>query len=228
MTDEDTDRRNLSGSELRPTADKDGRERGNAFLTKAQREYLLGEKEYANPTTATATRRKIRNRVKSGLVDLYYLRLIPDTERERIFHGDDSVPEIDGIEEIAGAGDLRESLVSLIQFVYLGTDSDIEWLEESIKLGVESAEERKHNNGKPDHRPSNNVAGADVEIDVTRYDVDEIEQRFRGDKPHSLSATEVGVLVRQGRVDPEDLHTLDRTTFGGPKAALKDSEDGEE
>lgn len=229
MTHEDADRAFLSLSELRPAPDKEGRERGNALLTKVQREYLLGEKAYENETTATATRRKIRNRVKSGLLDLFYLRLIPDSERERIFHGDDSVPEITGIDATAEPGDLRESIVSLIQFVYLGTNTDIEWLEETIALGVGSAEDKRQIAKKTYRGPSGSGAGVDVEIDVSRgYDVDEIEERFRADKAHSLTATEVGVLVHEGRVDPEDLHSLDHTTYGSPKPPLQDSEGDDE
>lgn len=211
-------------------------ERPRGMLAKVDRQFLWGLKEYAHDSTVSDRRGDIRERVGNGLLDLFYLTKLTERSRNRIFNN---------LEERGGSRKLRESVAALVQFLYLGVDGDLEWVEETIALGISNAEKKHRDDDTTYYSGASADAGVNVDIEVTRgYDVDEIEDRFRSGGANSLTPAEVGVLVRQGRVQPDELPALDSTvrdrldpatgeiedpgpnpTFGNPRPSVQDQDD---
>jgi len=169
------------------------------MLTDTDRRFLWGLKEYPHESTVSDRRTSIRSRVEAGLRDLSYLSMLSERSRESVFTD---------LEDHTPPGQLRDAVASLVEFLYIGLDGDQEWFEEAIAHGISNAESELR---EGDFYAGAGVdAGVDVEIDVTRgYDVDEIEKRFRAGRGHTLTPTEVGVLVVSGCVTPEDLAVID-------------------
>jgi hypothetical protein len=152
----------------------------------------------------------------NGVFDLFYLSMIEPKQREKIF---------EELQERGEPGDLRESVASLIRFLYLGLDADREWFEETLVHGISNAEIDRRDGTETYY----GGASVNVDIDVNRaYDVDEIEERFRSGNAYSLTPTEIGVLVDTGRLGAEDLEMLEEErsnpTFGQPKVPVQDDE----
>lgn len=164
------------------------RERG--VFTQSDREFLLGMKQYEYDQSAINKRRDIRNRLYNGLLDLQLLERVPSSEREKLFSQ---------IER----GQLHESVAVLISFIYGGLGGNLEAIEQMVKSGIFKAERggvEGYQGGARD---------VDVDIDLTQeFDVEEIYQRFMQGVREDLTPAEIGVLVREGRLDPEDYESL--------------------
>lgn len=168
--------------------------RPRGIFTDTDRKYLWGIKEeYAHKETESARRSDIRERVINAVLDMSLLRVISDKGRETIF-----------TELADGAMEPRTAVESFIWFIYLGMDTDEEWLESTLANGISNAEE-DYREGEGYHGPTN----VDVEIEVgERYDTGEIYQRFKRFGADSLAPAELGVLVRAGGLDEEELASL--------------------
>lgn len=186
-------------------------ERERGILTDVDRQFLLGVKDYKTRQQNSERRGIIRDRIVNAIRDLSYFSKLDEDYRQRVFSA---------VENETGRGELRESVAALIQFLYLGIDADLEWFEETIAHGISNAERELQNDGT--YYPGSSVdAGVNVDIEVTRgYDVDEIEERLRAGQDHTLTPAEVGVLVREGRIDDEDIWDLS----GGKGGIPSDSE----
>jgi len=174
------------------------------ILSKTDRDYLCGLKEYAQPQTDANRRQDIRERVENGLKDfaLLWMLLEPD-EREKVF---DELGE-DGTDEV---------IESMITFAYLGIDQDRTRLEECIERGVLAAA-----NADKLFRSAGRATDADVSIDIEyNPDAEKLYRRF--EEGAQLSDAEVGVLVRSGKLDVEDIQELqDSAGFPGVYAGGK-------
>lgn len=173
--------------------DKYARERG--IFTDTDRKYLFHVKKYENRPEAQSRRRgAIRERAVNGIRDLFYLPMIDEDQWADIF---DELAESD-----APTGGLRWSVSRLIAFLHESDKVTHEWLEETIAAGIDEAEEsmsEKYRDG-----------GASVDIDPPKkYDLNELEDQIDGGNAEKLSPVEVGVLVKAGRVDPNELAKLD-------------------
>lgn len=183
-------------------------ERDRGMLTDTDRQFLWGVKTYDSKVTRSERRRAIRERVEHTLLDLFYLTMLDDDQRERVFEA------IEGGQE---PGELRSAVASLVEFLYLGLDGDVEWFEETLSHGIHNAERELQDNEKTFYAGASVDAGVDVDIEVTRgYDVGEIEARLRSGRGNTLTPAEVGVLVREGRVDEEDIWDLSHGGAGTP------------
>ena len=165
-------------------------ERERGLLTRTDREFLVGIKEYEHDQSAINKRRDIRTRVCSGLLDLQLLGRVSDTDRERIFSQIDK-------------GDIHESIAVLIAFTYSGLDGNTRAIEQMVESGLFKAERggiEGYQGGAKD---------VNVDIDLTlEYDVEQIYDRFKEGRGDDLTPAEIGVLVREGRLDPEDYKEL--------------------
>lgn len=172
-------------------------ERPRGMLTDTDRKFLRGVVEYSHENTAINRRKDIRGRVENGILDLFYLTMLEDRDREKVFDALSSTEP----------GELRSAVASLIQFIYLGLNGDDEWLEETLVHGIENAE---YDRGSDDELYGQTKVEADITVSKG-YNVEEIEERFRSGREHTLTPAEVGVLVRSGRVAPDELPALDST-----------------
>jgi len=174
-------------------------DRPRGILSPTDREYLCGLKEYAQPQTDANRRQDIRERVKNGLKDFALLWLsLERKEREKVF---DDLGE-EGTDEV---------IDSMVSFAHLGLDRDKARMEERIQRGVLGAE-----NVDKLFRSAGRATDVDVSIDV-EYDPD-IEKLYeRFEKGRELTDAEVGVLIRSGRLESDDIEKLQGsiTRFSG-------------
>jgi hypothetical protein len=164
------------------------RERG--LFTKSDREFLLGGKEYDYEQSAINKRRDIRNRLQEGVTDLQFLQKITPSERAKFFKSIDK-------------GALHESVATFIAFLYSGLNGNVEAIEQIVESALFKAERggvEGYEGGARD---------VDVSIDLIReYDANEIYRRFKRSGGDDLTPAEIGVLVREGRLSPEEYEQL--------------------
>lgn len=84
------------------------------ILTKTDRQYLLGEKEYQSQSAELNKRRDIRRRIKNGIYDFALInRNLPERDRDKLFSEIAAGPEPDQ-EEFLNAAE------TLISWLYVG------------------------------------------------------------------------------------------------------------
>lgn len=185
---EDTEGTDLSGSLLHVE------ERPRGILSHTDRQYLAGLKDYKHEQSEANRRQDIRNRVANGLQDFLLLWcLVNEDDAAMIFA---SLHE----ERV-----LNDSLAAAIAFMYRGLDRDEARLETIIEDGVYAGA-----NVDKSGRWAGDVESVDTTIDVERNpDVNEIYRRFKQGEGAQLTPTEIGVLVRAGKVAPDELDELE-------------------
>lgn len=192
-------------------------ERPRGILNDADRQYLYGVKEYDTRQSEYERRKGIRERVSNGLLDIQILTLLDAEQQERV------------VQQV-GDGELRESFADFVAFLYLQLDTGEtgigEWLEEAVSLGVTKGYDQKRAEGEYYGHPH-----VEVDIDVEdAYNVDEIEDRLEEGYGHTLTPAEIGILVREGRVDVDELEQLDNTPdpdnplFSAPSVEERDED----
>lgn len=223
MTDDSTEEDTLTPSEAvgEWVADEweERYERPRGMLTDTDRKFLWGNVEYKHQNTGINRRKDIRGRVENGVLDLFYLTMLEDRDRERIF---------EELEANTDPGELRSAIAGLVHFLYLGLDGDLEWFEETLVHGIGNAE---YTLGKEGTRYGQAEVNADITVSHG-YNVDEIESRYQAGRGNTLTPAEIGVLVRAGRLDPGDFEKLrtdgpdpDNPVFDGLTSADEQSEE---
>lgn len=162
------------------------------------RQFLWGRKEYDSPQAKSERRGIIRGRFVNGLLDLPYLLDVDERNQNRIF-------------EEVGDGGVRNSLSALIEYIHSVDGHDTRLIEEAVSRGVAESV-RKANAGEDTYGVP--VAETDISISKT-FNVDELAERAEAEA-HTLTAEEIGVLVREGRLTPEQLAQLDTSDDGYP------------
>jgi hypothetical protein len=126
-------------------------------------------------------------------------------EREKLFEelGEDGTDEV---------------IASMVAFAYLGLDQDTARIEECIERGVLDAA-----NADKLFRSAGRATDADVSINIEyNPDVDKLYRRF--EEGGQLSDADVGVLVRSGKLDAEDVKEIQESVgFPGVYAGGKDT-----
>ena len=183
-------------------------DRPRGILSPTDREYLSGQTEYEHPQSESNRKQAIRERVVNAFQDFLLLTLmLSEQERHKIFH--EEIPE------------KQESLASIISFLYLGLEEDVGALERKIEEGIY----RGANLSKMG-RWSGEVADVDAAINIERRpDRSEIIQKFEQGNTEELTPAEVGILVRSGYLDGEDLDELEDTSLPYPFAVLGGKEE---
>lgn len=165
-------------------------DRTRGLFTESDRQFLLGEKEYEYEQSSINKRRDIRNRIHHTFLDFKFLRYLSESERDKLFS------ELD-------LREVHEGVSDLIAFVYAGTDGNVHAIEEIVKSGLSKAEVGGFAGYK------GGVRNVEVDIELTfEHDVEEIYKRFKQTGGRDLTPAEVGVLVREGRLDPDEYEQL--------------------
>lgn len=165
-------------------------DRPRGILSPTDREYLCGHKEYAQPQTDANRRQDIRERVKNGLKDFTLLWLFLERdEREKVFAelGEDTTDEVIG---------------SMVAFAYLALDEDSTRFEECIERGVLGA-----TNADKLFQSAGRATDADVSIDID-YNPDAERLYRQYVEGRQLTDAEIGILVRSGKLDADDIQGL--------------------
>ena len=173
------------------------KKRPRGLLSHTDREYLCGLKEYEWDQSELKRRQEIHDRVFHGLQDFRLLWWSLDEEaRDRIFE------ELEENYETP----LRETLSSVVSFLYLGLNQDENHLADIIESGVYSG-----SNHDKDGKWGGGADNVDVSIDIEyKPNIDAIYDRFEQGK--ELTPTEIGVLVQAGKISEGDLDRLRDTT----------------
>jgi len=171
-------------------------DRPRGILSPTDRDYLCGLKEYAQPQTDANRRQDIRERVENGLRDFALLWMFLERdEREKVFEelGEDGTDEV---------------IESIVAFAYLGIDQETARMEECIGRGVLAAA-----NADKLFRSAGRATDADVSINIEyNPDVEKLYRRF--EEGEQLSDSEVGVLVRSGKLDTKEIKELSESELG--------------
>ncbi len=173
-------------------------DRQPSLLTNSQREYLQEGKE---GSAGRMARKRLKERVQEGLYDFPLLvEHLDEKPRREIF---------EDLEENHGPGALRSAAAAVVELLYLSLDGNSKGVEEAVRQGVENAERELQDDDKTYYQAGSPFM-ADVEIDISRgYDIDEIEERFRAGLGDTLSPIEAGILVKAGRIEPDEVAELE-------------------
>jgi hypothetical protein len=164
------------------------RERG--ILTGADRELIHGYREFKHASTRSERRSDIRRRFVNGIEDLAYLSDLDDDSRQGI---------MDELETPV----LYQAIAALAELVYVEQDGKVSFLEGAIERGVTQGESRRMKDTEY------GAKAAEVEITPAKtYDLDSLEERIREAGLRAVSPDELGMLVRAGRLSPEDIEDL--------------------
>lgn len=175
-------------------------DRSRGILSNTDREYLCGLKDYKHEQSEANRRQDIRERVKNGLEDfiLLWLRL-DDDDREKLFS--EMGPDL-----------VEISTKATIAFLYLGIDQNEDRFEKLLAEGIYLG-----GNSGGRSRWSGEVTDVDVSIDIERNpDIDKIRKKLDRGEQDELSPAEIGVLVREGKLDSDDLESLRRSRQSTP------------
>ena len=174
-------------------------DRPRGILSKTDREYLCGLKEYAQPQTDANRRQAIRERIVNGLEDFALLFLfLEDDERAKVF-------------EELGDEETDEVIASMAAFAYLGIGQERPRFEQCLERGILQAANRDKL-----FRSAGRATNADVSISVEyNPDVEKVYERFKAGK--EVSDGEIGMLVREGKLDAKDIEDFRGSNDGIPR-----------
>lgn len=166
-------------------------DRPRGLLSKTDREYLCGMKEYAQPQTDANRRQDIRERVANGMEDFVLLVLMLSAEeRQKIF------------EELEAEAILEDVIAAMVAFAYLGLEKERPRFETCLERAVLQAE-----NIDKLFQSAGRATDVDVSLDVEyNPDIDRLVGRLENGE--DLTDAEIGALVKAGRMDPEHLDQL--------------------
>lgn len=176
--------------------------RPRGIFTNTDRRFLWGFKEYKNEETSINRRKEIRNRAVNGIQDLSYLTMLEDRDRDRVFEALNSQSE--SIETHSRS--VNSVVSSFIEFIYLGIGKDKDRLEKVLAQGIRNAEFTP-STSEVMHQGA--LMEVSVDIDIDRgYDAEAIQERYERGEGDQLTPAEIGVLVREGFLEPDDLEEL--------------------
>jgi hypothetical protein len=168
------------------------KDRPRGILSTTDREYLFGNKEYAQPQTDANRRQDIRKRVVNALEDFRVLfSQLPDKERSKIF------------ESMQDETTLEGRLSAVIAFCYLGLDCDQSQFQSCLERGVLRAE----NHGKEISADSR-ATHVDISLDI-EYDPNIERLLTRLEEGDRLTNAEIGALVRAGALGGDQIEQLE-------------------
>jgi len=163
-------------------------ERDRGILSKTDREYLLGLKNYENKQSEANRRQDIRNRLRNSLRDFKIIwPLLDQKDRAQVFtSSDDNV--------------IDDSVEAMISLVYLGLNQDIPRLEKAIKRGILAGE---------NVNPEGDAKNIDVSININYYpDVEDAKEKMKKHPLTDLTVEEIGVLAKANELNPEHIEKL--------------------
>lgn len=184
-------------------------ERGRGILTKDDRAFLRGNKEFKNEQSVRDARYRIRERVKNSILDFkILLHHLDEKDRNQIFttnvHTKDQQSKesiaVEEIQKMVNQSRFQTSMSDAVAFLYLGAMS-IDWhTEDFLASGVETAEEER----------GYMIENVEVSVRVSRSEPDIQELLDRLEQGEGMTAEELRTLIRSGEVEisPETLDTI--------------------
>lgn len=192
-------------------------DRPRGILSSTDREYLCGLREYSHQQSELNRRQEIRSRTINALKDFHLLwLLLGETEWEKVF-------------EDFETEELNDIFAAMVSFMYLGIGQDTDRMKEILEHGLYLGA-----NYNTSGRWSGRANEVDVSIDI-EYDpnIEALYERVIAGEGDQLTPGEIGVLVRSGKLEPEDLEQLEDSgpTFPGVYpggGSTTDSDDDEQ
>ncbi|RDZ38567.1 hypothetical protein C5B86_19705, partial [Haloferax sp. Atlit-19N] len=179
--------------------DKDWNERPRGMLSHDDRLFIVGMKDYEWQQSESNARRRVMDRIINGFDDFSLLRSLDQSEASKI------------LAEL-GEDELHRRVSDLLTVVYQMTGRDTAALASMVESGVLHGENSELGGDAPS--PSDvfgydgGASNVDVSIQIDRKpDVEQIYERYKTDGER-LTPKEIGVLVVEGMVGPEDLEDL--------------------
>jgi hypothetical protein len=176
--------------------DIEPQQRSRGMLSKTDREYLLGLKDYKNKQSEANRRQDIRDRIKNTLQDFKIVwTLLEEHDRDQVFTslGDETVDD---------------SIEAIISFVYLGLNQDIPRIEEAIKRGI-LAGENVSSEGE--------TKQVDVSINIDYYpDVEDAKEKVQNNPLVELTVEEIGVLAKANELKPSHIEKMNDSSIHIP------------
>lgn len=174
-------------------------ERDRGFLTKKDREYLLGETEYDDEQVERNRRSYIRNRIQNAIIDFSLLSALEDRDRNQIFK-EISAQELNRPKPVRH--DLVNGTIDALAFFYSTTEKSSLPFRELLSEAVQEAD-------------SNVVA---VDFDVT-YEEEAVESGAKKlAKGDALTQEEARALTQRLQESLPDV---------GPGARLDENHDSD-
>lgn len=189
-------------------------DRQNAMLTRAQREFLLGDGSGRSRQDRRGKREQIRKRVRNTMLD--FAILFDRWEK----HDEDAITDFVG--DIFDDEGMKKGLNALIAMLYMASPYSAEGVLQMVLLhGVTMAE---HEMSNSDMRFPKDV---DVSIDqVKKVDYENAIEKFRRNKLSDMTDAEAKAIVRlfdkTPTVDSEDLHEIRSDLFNYREEQLSD------
>jgi hypothetical protein len=178
-------------------------DRPRGILSPTDRDYLCDLKEYDHHQTELNRQQVIRERITEALRDFDLLWLLLNDS------------EIDKIVDSFETEELDTALSSIVAFIYIGLDGDIERLKKVFEQGIYEAA-----NYEVSSRWSGGANEVSVDIDIDRHpDVDKLYNRFKTGEGMRLTPAEIGSLVQAGKLDSRDLEELETTKSKFPSVS---------
>lgn len=169
-------------------SDIEVRQRSRGILSKTDREYLLGLKDYKNKQSEANRRQDIRNRIRNTLLDFKIIwTMLEEHDRDQVFTSlEDEVVD--------------DSIEAIISFIYLGLDRDIPRIEKAIKRGI-LAGENVSSEGEPKQ--------VDVSINIDYYpDVEDVKEKMENNPLVELTVEEIGVLAKANELNQSHIERM--------------------
>lgn len=186
MTEDDEQEPDSWGSDGRKSLLQNDR----GIFTKGDRQYLLKDKEYSTDQAKRSKHQDLRTRIQNVVLDFNLLREISEQDRRLIFQHLDK-------------GILLQSVSTLIAFVYSGLAGDTDFIEAAVERGIFNAERGVMEGYEGE------TTGVEASIELKQeYDAEELYERYRRGVGSNLTVEEVGILVREGYLESEDLERL--------------------
>jgi len=182
--------------EMWKDSDIEGQQRPRGILSKTDREYLFGLKDYENEQSEANRRQDIRDRIKNSLKDFKIIwALLDGHDRDQIFNSLDDETVDDSIE-------------AMVSFIYLGLDGDIPRIERAIKRGI-LAGENASSEGE--------TKQIDVSINIDSYpDVEAAKEKLQNNPLVELTVEEIGILAKANELDPSHIEKMNDSYIHPP------------
>lgn len=176
--------------------------RPRGILSHTDREYLCGLREYEHVQSEANRKQEIRERIANSFLDFRLLVRL---------HDDDE--QYEALRNELGVENLYRSFESLVAYVFkLGLFHQVGTLEKLIERGVYIGV----NTGE-----SEPLAGkaADVETTINinyQPHVERLVQQLEDGEVEQFTPAEIGVLAQEGKLDADDLETIENTGAKSP------------
>lgn len=165
----------------------DGEPRDRGIFTHADREYIIGEREYNSRQQQFNVHSRQLKRVGDALQDIQMLPWIEDETKAEFF--EDSPPAF-----------LHRVLRDLTKFIYAGSGRDTALVENAVMSAISESEAAKG---------GGTLRSVDVDISIDHAPDPTVAMALVEDGEYDrLTLEQIGVLAREGLLDAEDYEHL--------------------